>query len=144
MEFLSIILNQWFLLFLKKVFDNYWSKTETYEALKTYIFRNENGLRDKVIRMIAGEHISINTNTFQNDMCTLESTDDILTLLVHLGYLTYDFDTKTAWIPNMEVRQEFINSIQGKEFEHVMNAIRKSDMLLNTHWNRMQRKFLKF
>ncbi len=115
---------------LRKVFDSYWTQTETYEALKTHIIRNVNGLRDNVIRMIAGEHISINTMTFQNDMCTLESTDDILTLLVHLGYLTYDFDTKTAWIPNMEVRQEFINSIQGKEFEHVMNAIRKSDMLL--------------
>ena len=56
-------------------------------------------------RMIAGEHISINTKTFQNDTCTFETADDILTLLVHLGYLTYDFDTKTAWIPNKEVRQ---------------------------------------
>lgn len=70
-----------------------------------YIVRNENGLRDKIIRMIAGEHISINTKTFQNDTCTFETADDILTLLVHLGYLTYDFDTKTAWIPNKEVRQ---------------------------------------
>ena len=77
-----------------------------------YIVRNENGLRDKIIRMIAGEHISINTKTFQNDMCTFETADDILSLLVHLGYLTYDFDTKTAWIPNQEVRQEFLNSIE--------------------------------
>ena len=89
------------------IFDSYWTQTETYEALKRYIVRNENGLRDKIIRMIAGEHISINTKTFQNDMCTFETADDILTLLVHLGYLTYDFDTKTAWIPNKEVRQEF-------------------------------------
>ena len=87
------------------IFDNYWTQTETYEALKMYIVRNENGLRDKIIRMIAGEHISINTKTFQNDTCTFETADDILTLLVHLGYLTYDFDTKTAWIPNKEVRQ---------------------------------------
>ena len=87
------------------IFDSYWTQTETYEALKMYIVRNENGLRDKIIRMIAGEHISINTKTFQNDMCTFETADDILTLLVHLGYLTYDFDTKTAWIPNKEGRQ---------------------------------------
>ena len=102
----------------------------TYEALKMYIIRNENGLRDKIIRMIAGEHISINTKTFQNDMCTFETADDILTLLVHLGYLTYDFDTKTAWIPNKEVRQEFLNSIQGQEFQTVNNAIHRSDKLL--------------
>ena len=112
------------------IFDSYWTQTETYEALKMYIVRNENGLRDKIIRMIAGEHISINTKTFQNDMCTFETADDILTLLVHLGYLTYDFDTKTAWIPNKEVRQEFLNSIQGQEFQTVNNAIHRSDKLM--------------
>ena len=112
------------------IFDSYWTQTETYEALKMYIVRNENGLRDKIIRMIAGEYISINTKTFQNDMCTFETADDILTLLVHLGYLTYDFDTKTAWIPNKEVRQEFLNSIQGQEFQTVNNAIHRSDKLL--------------
>lgn len=112
------------------IFDSYWTQTETYEALKMYIVRNENGLRDKIIRMIAGEHISINTKTFQNDMCTFETADDILTLLVHLGYLTCDFDTKTAWIPNKEGRQEFLNSIQGHEFQNVNNAIHRSDKLL--------------
>ena len=112
------------------IFDNYWTQTETYEALKFYILRNENGLRDKIIRMIAGEHISVNTKTFQNDMNTFESADDVLTLLIHLGYLTYDFDTKTAWIPNKEVQQEFINSIQNSGFDNVMKSIQKSDKLL--------------
>ncbi|MBR2086935.1 MAG: PD-(D/E)XK nuclease domain-containing protein [Oscillospiraceae bacterium] len=63
-------------------------------------------------------------------MCTFESADDVLTLLIHLGYLTYDFDTKTAWIPNAEVQQEFINSIQDGGFENVMQAIHQSDKLL--------------
>ena len=115
---------------MNRVFDSYWTQTETYEALKMYIVRNENGLRDKIIRMIAGEHISINTKTFQNDMCTFETADDILTLLVHLGYLTYDFDTKTAWIPNKEVRQEFLNSIQGQEFQ---TAEKVAEMLQEVH-----------
>ena len=115
---------------LKNIFDNYWSQTENYEALKIYIKRNENGLRDRIIRMIAGEHIPVNTRKFQNDMCTFENADDVLTLLVHLGYLTYDFDTKTAWVPNAEVRQEFISSIQDNGFEHVIRAIQQSDILL--------------
>ena len=116
---------------MKNAFDNYWSQTETYEALKVYIRRNENGLRDKIIQMIGGEHISVNTKKFQNDMCTFESADDVLTLLIHLGYLTYDFDTKTAWIPNFEVRQEFINSISDTiEYKKVTQAIEQSDKLL--------------
>ena len=116
---------------MKKVFDNYWSQTESYEALKVYIRRNENGLRDKIIQMIGGEHIPVNTKKFQNDMCTFESADDVLTLLIHLGYLTYDFDTKTAWIPNAEVRQEFVNSISDTiEYKKVSQAIEQSDRLL--------------
>ena len=54
----------------------------------------------------------------------------MLTLLIHLGYLTYDFDTKTAWIPNSEVQQEFINSIEDGGWEEIMNAIRSSDELI--------------
>ena len=113
-----------------KVFDNYWTQTETYEALKVHIYRNENGLRDKIIQMIAGEKISVNTKKFQNDMYSFESSDDVITLLIHLGYLTYDFDTKTAWIPNKEVQEQFISSIEDRGFEKVMEAIRSSDELL--------------
>ena len=112
------------------LFDNYWSQTETYEALKVYIQRNENGLRDKIVQMIGGERVSVNTKKFQNDMTTFESADDVLTLLIHLGYLTYDFNTQTAWIPNAEVRQEFINSISDGGYEKVMAAIHQSDKLL--------------
>ena len=114
----------------EKVFDNYWTQTETYEALKVHIYRNENGLRDKIIQMIAGEKISVNTKKFQNDMYSFESSDDVITLLIHLGYLTYDFDTKTAWIPNKEVQEQFISSIEDRGFEKVMEAIRSSDELL--------------
>ncbi|MDY3791782.1 MAG: AAA family ATPase, partial [Oscillospiraceae bacterium] len=112
-------------------FDNFWTKTETFEALQMYIKINMDGLRQSVIRMIAGEHIPVNTGKFQNDMVSLHSADDVLTLLIHLGYLTYDFDTKTAWIPNKEVQQEFINCIEDGGWEEVMNSLRQSDELLS-------------
>ena len=115
---------------IKKKFDNYWTKTETYEALKVYIEMDYDGLREKVIRMIAGEHIPINTEKFVNDMTTFHSADDVLTLLIHLGYLTYDFDQKEVFIPNSEVQQEFINSIEDKGWDEVMAAIRSSEQLL--------------
>ena len=109
-------------------FDSYWTSTETYEALKVYIQMNFDGLREKVVDMIAGEKVSVNTGKFQNDMSTFNSADDVLTLLIHLGYLTYN-DGK-VWIPNSEVQQEFINSIEDGGWETVMNAIRSSDELI--------------
>lgn len=114
-----------------RIFDNYWTKTETFEALQMYIKIDMDGLRQSVIKMIAGEHIPVNTGKFQNDMVSLNSADDVLTLLIHLGYLTYDFDTKTAWIPNREVQQEFINCIEDDGWEEVMNSLRQSDELLS-------------
>lgn len=119
----------------KKV-SNYWTKTETYEALKVYIQADFDGLHDKVTRMIAGEKIEVNTAKFQNDMTTFASADDILTLLVHLGYLTYEAFGKNAlgrglvWIPNAEVQQEFINCIEDKGWEQFMKAIWASDGLI--------------
>ena len=73
-------------------FDSYWTKTETYEALKKYIQMDMYNLKELVTRLIAGSSIEINPDKFQNDMTTFASADDVLTLLVHLGYLTYDSD----------------------------------------------------
>ena len=111
-------------------YDSYWTSTETYEALKIYIEMNFEGLKDKIKELIAGEKIEINPGKFQNDMTTFNSADDILTLLVHLGYLTFDFYTKQVWIPNSEVAQEFINSIEDGGWEEVMCSVRASDELL--------------
>ena len=115
---------------LRGKFSNYWAKTETYEALKVYIDLNQDGLRDKIVQMIAGEKVAVNPDKFQNDMTTFHSADDVLTLLVHLGYLTYDEQNRVVWIPNGEVRQEFINSIEDGGWEPVVQAIRSSERLL--------------
>ena len=115
---------------LRKRFDSYWNFTETYDALKVYICMNMDGLRDKVIRMISKEPVTVDTTSFQNDMATLKSADDVLTLLIHLGYLTYDYRTGKARIPNDEVALEYIKSIKDGGWENVMNAIRASDKLM--------------
>jgi len=116
-------------------YDSYWTKTETYESLKKYIQMDSFGLKEIVTRLIAGEHHHVNPNKFQNDMVTFNSADDVLTLLIHLGYLTYDFDTETTWIPNNEVQREFINSIEDGGWEHIMYSIHKSDKLLEATLN---------
>lgn len=86
---------------------NYWNQTETFEALKLYIDMNFEGLKDDVLSMIVGECVPVNTGSFANDMTTFHTEDDVLTLLIHLGYLAYDYDNKTVKIPNSEVRSEY-------------------------------------
>ena len=113
-----------------RYFNNYWTSTETYEALKVYIEMNYDGLHDTIVKLIAGEKVVINPRKFQNDMTTFASADDVLTLLVHLGYLTFQFNTNEVWIPNGEVQQEFINSIEDGGWETIMLAIRQSERLL--------------
>lgn len=124
---------------LRKNYGNYWTSTETYEALKEYIQKNFDGLKEKITAMIAGEHVKVNTAKFQNDMTSLSSADDVLTLLVHLGYLTYHEESGTkigeVWIPNNEVKQEFINSIEDGGWENLMKAIRNSEELLRATLN---------
>lgn len=93
-------------------FGDYWTETETYESLKSYINMNEDGLKDAVISMLGGNQYKINTRTFQNDMYSINSKDDVLTLLVHLGYLAYDSTKKEVYIPNQEVSDEFKNAVE--------------------------------
>ena len=103
-----------------KRFSNYSTQTETYESLRVYIDLNFDGLKDMIVDLIGEKHCRIDTGSFQNDMTSLKNKDDVLTLLVHLGYLAYDIDQKEVYIPNEEIRQEFIRAIKnGKRQELV-------------------------
>ena len=102
---------------------DYWTETETYESLKYYIGMNEDGLRDAIISMLGGVRCKINTRTFQNDILNINSRDDVLTLLVHLGYLAYDSAQKEVYIPNQEVADEFKNAVEDSGWEGVSAAL---------------------
>ena len=96
---------------ISHVYDLYWNHTESQEELKDYIQLNIDGLKDAVIKLLDGNRIEIETGTFANDMTTFSCKDDVLTLLVHLGYLAYRFEDKTVKIPNKEIAMEFINTV---------------------------------
>ena len=119
----------------RKRFGSYWTQTETYEALKVYIDIDYAGLKDDIIRMLSGERVQIHTDRFQNDMTTFESKDDVLTLLVHLGYLAYDSDSSEVFIPNTEIRGEFRNAITGDHWKDIATALETSDRLLRATWD---------
>ena len=73
--------------------------------------------------------------SFQNDITSMKSRDDVLTLLVHLGYLGYDADNKEVYIPNEEIREEFIRAIKNGRRQELVKAIQLSDHLLKATIN---------
>lgn len=120
---------------LRHRFGTYWNQTETYEALKIYIQMDMDGLKNAVVAMLAGERVSINTGTFGNDMTTFATKDDVLTLLVHLGYLTYDSTLETVAVPNREVSQEYVNAISTMDWQEVIRSVEASRKLLEALWS---------
>ena len=111
-------------------FNNYWTSTETYEALKVYIEMNFDGLKDTITKLLAGQKAVIDTTTFTNDMVTFSSKDDVLTLLIHLGYLTYDFNTKEVSIPNYEISEQYASTIRVMGWSEVEKSLKISEDLL--------------
>lgn len=112
----------------------YWNQTETFQALQIYIDLNFDGLRAAIIRLVAGESVAVRTGTFNNDMTTFHTADDVLTLLVHLGYLAYDEETSCVHVPNKEVMMEFVNAVSAGGWEEVARSIKASDELLQAVW----------
>lgn len=70
-----------------------------------------------------------------NDMTTFATRDDVLTLLIHLGYLTYNSERHMASIPNREVYQEYMNAISTMNWHDVISSVNDSRKLLEAMWN---------
>jgi hypothetical protein len=109
---------------------SYWTQTETYETLRFYIDMDFDGLKESIVQMLGGACCPVDAGSFQNDMSTVKSRDDVLTLLVHLGYLAYNADKMTVRIPNEEIRQEFVRAIKNGSHKEVAKLIQTSDLLL--------------
>ena len=116
-------------------FSSYWTSTETYDALKAYIDMDFNGLRSDIVKMLGGDRVKVNTRSFQNDMRNFEVKDDVLTLLIHLGYLGYDAGTEEAFIPNKEIIMEFENAMSVGGWGEVMHVLQTSEKLLEDTLN---------
>ena len=112
-------------------FKSYWSQTSTFESIRSFINMDFDGLKTSIIDMLSGAGASVNPLTFQNDMIDLKCKDDVLTLLIHLGYLAYNPVNKMAFIPNEEVRQEFVYVTNDKGWSELLQFGRKSAELLD-------------
>ncbi|MDD6896354.1 MAG: AAA family ATPase [Prevotellaceae bacterium] len=113
-------------------YGSYWTTTGAYDSVKTYIQMNFDGLKDDIIRMLAGESVYVDTTEFLNDMHIIRSKNDVLTVLIHLGYLAYNKDTFECYIPNKEVADEMNNAIKATSWEPLVKTIKNSKSLLDS------------
>ena len=115
---------------INKSFQSYWSQTGTYESIVPFINMNFDGLKTAAIEMLSGATTQINVNSFQNDMVNFVDKDDVLTLLVHLGYLAYNQNMQYAYIPNEEIRQELLFAVRRKKWSELNLFLQDSEELL--------------
>jgi hypothetical protein len=115
-----------------KKYGNYWTKTGSYDAIKIYISMNFEGIKDDVKAMIAGEHIDVDVDFYLNTMTDFHSKDDVFTYLIHLGYLAYDSIHKQCYIPNNEIRSEWIIAVANDaDYAEAIRIVNNSKLLLD-------------
>ncbi len=110
---------------------SYWATTGAFDAVSHYIQMNFEGLKDDIIRMLAGGRVKVKTTKFQNDMSIIRSRDDVLTVLIHLGYLGYDWTKEECFIPNHEVLGEMENAVEDTNWTNVIKSLQQSEQLLH-------------
>jgi len=116
----------------RKRMGSYWSATGSFEALKDYIMMDFAGIKQDVIKMISGESVPVNVTKFQNTLQSITNKDNAFTYLIHLGYLSYNYEEQTCSIPNEEVRLEWVNAIDDEEnYAPIMDLIKTSKKLLD-------------
>ena len=93
-------------LMMEGEFRSYWSETDSYRIIVPLINMDFDGLKSAIIEMLAGGSVETDVTSFQNDTVNFEDKDDILTYLIHLGYLAYDQKKEMAFVPNEEIREE--------------------------------------
>ncbi len=123
---------------------SYWGRTGAFDAVTDYIQMNYEGLKDDIIRMLAGDHSSVDPTGFQNDMSVIHSLDDVLTVLIHLGYLSYDWKESECYIPNREVAGEMVNAVKANNWQPVVEAIQQSKQLLQATLDRDEEAVARF
>ena len=104
----------------KGKFKSYWSETGTYEAIVPLLNMDFEGLKTAIIEMLGGSRAEIDVSSFQNDMVSFANRDDVLTYLIHLGYLGYDEDAEAAFVPNEEIRQELTKAIRRNAWDEMI------------------------
>ncbi len=108
---------------------DYWVQTSAREAVTNYMNYDNGKLKDLIAKMISGDEVEVNVSKFDNDLTKVDSKDAALTVLIHLGYLAYNEKSKSCYIPNHEIKEEFINAIDSLNWTEIYNPISNSKKL---------------
>jgi len=110
---------------------SFWASTGAFDAVAGYISMNFDGLKENIIEMLAGGRTGVNTTKFRNDLSDIRSRDDVLTVLIHLGYLAFDWERRECYVPNYEVSEELANAVEETGWPEVAKALEQSRQLLD-------------
>ena len=118
-------------------YGSYWTQTGSYEALKLYILMNFDGMKDDVVKMMGGGKVPVEVDSYLNTMTDFKGKDDVFTYLIHLGYLAYDRETQLCYIPNEEIRKQWVISVQyEQDYAPIIKLINDSKQLLEATINK--------
>ena len=115
-------------------FQSYWSATASYDSIVPLINMDFDGLKTSIIEMLSGASVDVDVASFQNDISNIVNKDDVLTYLIHMGYLAYSADSKMAFVPNEEIRQELLRATRRKQWNELMVFQRESERI---YWTQL-------
>ena len=122
---------------MNREYGSYWTQTGSYEALKLYILMNFDGMKDDVVKMIGGGKVYVEVDSYLNTMTDFHGKDDVFTYLIHLGYLAYDRETQLCYIPNEEIRKQWLISVQyEQDYQPIIKLVNDSKALLEATINK--------
>lgn len=117
-------------LMTKGKFRSYWSETGSYEVVVPLICMNFDGLKTAIIEMLSGAEVEVNTASFKNDPAKIQNRDEVITYLIHLGYLGYNEENGTAFVPNEKIRQELSTAVRNSHWNEMITFQQESRKLL--------------
>ena len=122
---------------MNREYGSYWTQTGSYEALKLYILMNFDGMKDDVVKMMGGGKVDVNVYKYLNTMTDFHSKDDVFTYLIHLGYLAYDRENRQCYIPNSEIREQWVFSVEyEQDYQPIIKLVNDSKQLLEATINK--------
>ena len=114
---------------------SYWASTGAFDAIAGYIRYDFDGLKDDIISMLAGGRCEVDPTRFRNDLSEIGNRDDVLTVLIHLGYLSYNWREDECYVPNREVAGEMVNAVKETKWGNIAETLQQSKRLLQATLN---------
>ena len=113
------------------VYKSYWSATAAYDLVKEVINLNFEGLKDDIIKLCSGTSIRIyDIESFNTAEKNFPNKDSIYVYLVHLGYLGYNDEDSTIYVPNEETRRELLHSVRDNHWPQYESALKLSEQVV--------------